>query len=334
LQLAQIRLNGRLVTSFPRPDIAAGIFFEYLRYDDPISPELRDNVVLGFPFLLAPLAQVRGVHIGKHAEKRSSAKGNAVLNFFGGFVGSFSATAFEMAEMTKRNCIEAAEHAGSSARAFQEAAFEFGKEVERRRELFTKHAAATSGTALKVLQRDEETIQSLMNSWSRWMSGEPDEPEPELEEEILLNPSFRAPRGRAFGYPLSRWFGEEEYFAPDEIGPMKIHPTINKIILAVVHLYLLLLFIVSFPGSYSTRTRCIIIRKSCSSQDVSDSESESSNGKVEPCRVVTFEPQVRPERRVSKRGGLLGRIMRSPEIEEISSENGATLKKKSLSYFL
>jgi hypothetical protein len=104
--------------------------------------------------------------------------------------------------------------------------------------------------------------------------------------------------------------------------------------LAVVHLYLLLLFIVSFPGSYSTRTRCIIIRKSCSSQDVSDSESESSNGKVEPCRVVTFEPQVRPERRVSKRGGLLGRIMRSPEIEEISSENGATLKKKSLSYFL
>jgi hypothetical protein len=197
-----------------------------------------------------------------------------------------------------------------------------------------KHAAATSGTAIKVLQRDEETIQSIMNSWSRWMSGESDEPEPELEEEIQLHPSLRAPRGRVFGYPLSRWFGEEEYFAPDEIGPMKIHPTINKIILAVVHLYLLLLFIVSFPGSYSTRTRCIIIRKSCSSRDVSDSESESSNGKVESFRVVTFEPQARPERRVSKRGGILGRIMRSPEIDDINAETGTALKKKSLSYFL
>lgn len=318
--------------SFPRPDIAAGIFFEYLRYDDPISPELRDNVVLGFPFLLAPLAQVRGVHIGKHAEKRSSAKSNAVFDFFGGMAGSFSAAASEMAATAKRGFLEAAEHAGSSARAFQDAAFEFGKEVDRRRELFVKHAASTSVTALKVLQRDEETIQSIIKSWSRWMSGEPDEPEP--EEEIPIAPPFRAPRGRAFNYPLSRWFGEEEYFAPDEIGPMKIHPTINKIILAVVHLYLLLLFIVSFPGSYSTRTRCIIIRKGCSSRDVSDSESESSNGKADSCRVVTFEAQARPERRSSKRGGFLSRIIRSKDIDEINSETGTTLKKKSLSYFL
>ena len=60
VSLTQVRLNRRLMDRFPRADIAEGIFYEYLRYDDPISPELRERVVDGFPFLLAPLAQVKG----------------------------------------------------------------------------------------------------------------------------------------------------------------------------------------------------------------------------------------------------------------------------------
>ena len=44
---------------FPRPDVAEGIFYEYLRYDAPISLDFRDHVVDGIPFLLAPLALVR-----------------------------------------------------------------------------------------------------------------------------------------------------------------------------------------------------------------------------------------------------------------------------------
>ena len=47
---------------FQRPDIAEGIFYEYFRVDDPMSTELLERVVDGFPFLLAPLAQVKGVH--------------------------------------------------------------------------------------------------------------------------------------------------------------------------------------------------------------------------------------------------------------------------------
>ena len=57
----QLRLDGRLLESFSSPGMGKGIFFEYLRGDDPISFDARDHFVDGFPFLLAPLAQVKDI---------------------------------------------------------------------------------------------------------------------------------------------------------------------------------------------------------------------------------------------------------------------------------
>jgi len=57
----ELRLEGRTVDIFPSPDVARGIFYEYLRGDDPISVDARDHFSDGFPFLLAPLAQVKGI---------------------------------------------------------------------------------------------------------------------------------------------------------------------------------------------------------------------------------------------------------------------------------
>ena len=45
---------------FPRPDIAKGIFAEYLN-DNPISLDAKAHFTDGFPFLLAPLAQLKGM---------------------------------------------------------------------------------------------------------------------------------------------------------------------------------------------------------------------------------------------------------------------------------
>jgi len=62
----ELRMNRRFIDSFPA-EIAQGIFYEYLRIDDPMSDEARLNFATGFPFLLAPLAQVKGVVVGKSA---------------------------------------------------------------------------------------------------------------------------------------------------------------------------------------------------------------------------------------------------------------------------
>jgi len=59
----ELRMNRRYIDSFPS-EVAQGIFYEYLRVDDPMSVDARLNFATGFPFLLAPLAQVKGVVVG------------------------------------------------------------------------------------------------------------------------------------------------------------------------------------------------------------------------------------------------------------------------------
>jgi hypothetical protein len=51
--------DGRVMDTFQSPGMAQGIFHEYLRGDDPISMEARNNFAEGFPFLLAPLTTVK-----------------------------------------------------------------------------------------------------------------------------------------------------------------------------------------------------------------------------------------------------------------------------------
>jgi hypothetical protein len=339
----EVRLNGRLMDVFPRPDIAEGIFYEYLRLDNPISPEFVERVVDGFPFLLGPLAQVRGVNLGQSSHQKKLNHGNAMVRAINELREFAFSQASEMLEFANRNMLEAveqaSEHSGNMAKMFGEAAIEFAKEADRRRDLMVKHTVAAPEVFMKLLSRDEETIQYFM----RWMSGQSAPLDP-LEDEETTVPIRRGPRGRVFGYPLSRWFGEDLYVAPDEIGPMKIHPTINKAILTLVHLYLLLLFIVSFPGSYSTRTR-LLSRKYSVREPIDDSESDTSDEQIPTLRNDDGEAE--PFKESLKRhvfhGSELKRffvpgscqpLRTTQSVDADSHPSNSGLKKKSLSYFL
>ena len=336
--------------TFARPDIAEGIFYEYLRHDDPISPELRDHVVDGFPFLLGPLAQVRGVNIGKNSPHKAVGQSSSIMGMVGGFTESLRYHAIEIAGAAKHGAFVAAEHAVNAAKDVGDVTKEFARELDRRRDTMVRVTSTALPMVAKMLMRDSETIEAF-TKWLATLTGH--EPEPEPEEEVLLisETDRRAPRGRVFGHPVSRWFGED-YHAPDEIGPLKIHPTINKIILALVHLYLLLLFIVSFPGSYSTRTK-LVARRSVKIRDTtSDSDSEDacssspfddlSNGKEnrsacldELTNSIVQHRSTPDERLRRRRQQQLGPDRQAEYSPEFSSSTATTgLQKKSLSYFL
>jgi hypothetical protein len=60
----EVRLNGALVDEFDDAGMARAIFYEYLREDDPISPDFRAKVVEGFPSVLAPVLQLKDVNLG------------------------------------------------------------------------------------------------------------------------------------------------------------------------------------------------------------------------------------------------------------------------------
>ena len=337
---SQVRLNGRLMDTFERSDIAEGIFYEYLRTDDPISYELRDRVVDGFPFLLAPLARVKEFQSPPSPHKPPEL-GNPFFRVFAGFTESASSHAMGLAGMVQHGAFAMAGHATNAAYSFGGIAQGVGSEIDRRRGLLVKHAILLPDTVMHLLSRDPDPIQTVTD----WVSGNAT---PEDEEELPT----RVSSGRVFGYPLSRWFSDT-YHAPDEIGPMKIRPTMTmrrKIFLTLVHLYLLLLLIVSFPGSYKSRTK-LVVRRSGANKEISNGLAKEKNGGrgQEQVPDIARSPLERLQHQQGTLSGqgLLTRASKafrssaSEEIEEVSSvssgsgnENGIPLKKKSLSYFL
>jgi len=281
---------------FPRPDIAEGIFYEYLRYDDPISPDLREHVVDGFPFLLAPLSQMPGVHIGGEQKQQASSTiwDNRIFHAMSHLVNLASSQASEAATMVQKGAFDAATNTGNAAKSMADSAFQLGKELDRRRDLLFKHAAALPSTAAKVphsiisflssvTSRGDQNPIQIVTEWvaaNITPMASSEQTQPHQQELTVRHQQSRreSSLGRAFGYPLSQWFSET-YQAPDEIG-LKIAPNMSmtrKIFLAFVHVYLLLILIVSFPGSHTTRTKFRVRKKSKELCDNSPSLSRASS---------------------------------------------------------
>eukprot|EP00522_Entomoneis_paludosa_P010698 CAMPEP_0172455356 /NCGR_PEP_ID=MMETSP1065-20121228/12022_1 /TAXON_ID=265537 /ORGANISM="Amphiprora paludosa, Strain CCMP125" /LENGTH=986 /DNA_ID=CAMNT_0013207817 /DNA_START=600 /DNA_END=3561 /DNA_ORIENTATION=- len=346
----ECRLNGRIVEVFPRPDIAQGIFFEYLRYDDPISPELKEHVVDGFPFLLAPLAQVKGVRIGQTPaptpnNKRASSGENPILRVFSDFAdsvgshaagvaGSVQRAASDSASNMQRAAGESVRALGDSARALGDTARNFGdsvqdlgREMNRRRDDLAKRAASIPDGFAKLRKDPIHTFKDWVakaqghdqtSAALSTIEAEEDENSPKLSSS-----------GRLFGYPLSRWFGDVYYApAPDEIGPMIIHPTMDmtrKIFLLLVHLYLLLLFIVSFPGSYTTRTKLIRKTHNFGASKVriglSDTESDTEDEEATEDEVEKENPVNVLPRCIQPKSYFSPRYVRGVALSSNSSSN-------------
>jgi hypothetical protein len=273
----QLRLNGRLLDTFTRPDIGFGIFFEYLRTDDPFSHDFLQRVVDGFPFLLAPLAQVHGITSSVlQAAPFEPAKEPAhaiLLNVVGGALDAFSSHAAGLANAMHQGASDTAVNAAHAVHSAGAAMRHFGEEAERRR-----IAMWNQMVALSQQHPAEIFAQMLARSKSE---GKLDEPEEVPKHEEIATRRI-VPHGKIFRPTTSRWFGET-MDAPDEIGPL-VHHTMNKTILSLVHLYLLLILIVSFPPTNANKTR-FVVRRSCKA--ISVSSSETSLARVELDTVKT-----------------------------------------------
>lgn len=272
----QIRINGVLMDTFQRPDIAAGIFYEYLRVDDPMSFDFLDRVVDGFPFLLAPLAQVKGVStpvrskpdVGSKISPLSSS--HPAFKIVAGLSETVSSHAMDFAGFVHNGATEMSNHAINTVRSVGDAARSLGEEMDRRRDIFGKHVNSMAHQALSSFYgRDQKALTVVLPNWVGDMS------RLNIGDGSMFDNS--PPRGRVFRIPLARLFGIEELPpAPDEIVPMihqATHTSTRRVFLGLVHLYLLLLLIVSFP--HRTTVTKLYVRKS-GFHDLESSESESS----------------------------------------------------------
>ena len=255
----QIRLNGDLMDRFPRPDIAAGIFFEYLRLDDPMSHDFLDHVVDGFPSLLAPLSQVRGVSTPRLNKPSSTTKkthaNHKIAKIFGGIGDALASQASNVAGLVHNGAHELTNNAVHTMRSVGDAARTLGDEMDRRRDLIGKHL---SGFASSFYSRGQKALvpslpKSIGNMSNLMLPNEvlhedDDSKDGLLRSIILFLMQTPSPASTEL----------------DEIVPM-MHPTSNSTHLyfaGMVHLYLLLLLIVSFPADLTKKTKLVVVRKS------------------------------------------------------------------------
>jgi hypothetical protein len=283
----EVRLNGELMDSFDRPDVAVAIFYEYFRLDAPMSRDFLDRVVDGFPMLLAPLAQIKGVSSlvmavsSTGSSSKTSNTQNPLTRALEGVGGIVMSSATNVVGLVQHSAIEIGSGAITAAKTMGDAARNLGEEVEQRRKLIGKHVTQFAHQALNSMYnggKDQKAVAAL----PMWLET--------ITFDLPLghegSPSGKTANGSTFrGSPfLARLFGASNVpngFAPDEIAPM-IHQSANtthRLFLGMVHLYLLLILVVSFPANLSTRTKLVISRKSkITGVQAVSSDSDSDEG--------------------------------------------------------
>lgn len=291
-------MDGRIVDTFPRPDVARGIFYEYLRTDDPISPDFTNHVVDGFPFLLGPLAQVKGMHVSaihdnsppQHQHERGL--GKAVGNFadmVANHAGDFCGWAHQGATGAASHVANAAKAVGSTANSVKEG-------LERRRDELWSQVSALPDHGkqflLRKIQAAARRPDDLASTVAHYMTRE-------RQGEIqLTRRTISGPRGRVFRSSVSQWFGSSIEI-DEELGNPTVYTSFfgNLIFVYLVHLYLLLLLVVSLPGTHQTklvvarRSNKVLLLEDSNSRLVSDDAStESSSTDESPKRQRTLSP--------------------------------------------
>lgn len=278
----EVRLNGELMDTFERPDMAEAIFFEYLRTDVPMSQDFLDRLVDGFPMLLEPLAQVKGVNSPSKTQPTTMGKPptnprnkNVVFRALSVVSTNIWTGATGVASFVRNGAVDFGKGTVNAARSMGDAARNVGEEVDRRRRLIMKHVNQFAHHAISTLYNNKR--KKAVSAYPRWS-----------DATSLGSPLHVSnwPPIIALDMPPNTLHGlQDSNSAPDEIDPMIYPPahTTQQVFLGIVHMYLLLMLIVSFPAHFSKRivTRKTKLTKQTSAQLVSDSEDSDEGSTTE-----------------------------------------------------
>lgn len=291
----EVRVDGRLMDTFSIPGLASGIFFEYLRKDDPISMDALHNFATGFPFLLAPLAQVKGASVGQNADSSSSSNnnnGNSANQskfWLQGVLDNINDHANGVTSWMQANMDGAVSNLGKGAKFIKDvtqnakdAAHNAGGVIDRKRTetVFQMRLASSNSIhfAVERIPVPQEWKDRLLKRFPRLNpltvrytkvgqgqsingsdSGANTNTHGQWCHRNLLDGHYSCGVPPPQNGGSGRFFGSSfsAGFLSDEIGVI-IHPNTNfthKIFMYSVHLYLLLLLIVSLPESTNRYTR-------------------------------------------------------------------------------
>jgi len=249
----EVRLDGRLMDTFQDPALAKGIFFEYFREDDPMSVDARERLADGFPFLLAPLGQVRGVSMGHSAESNSNTheqppgRNRFGLNFVGSlFGGPLSFVQHGIGHVgngisgtvsfVQDGLGQTGNGIAGAARFVDRNMKESGANFNHHREQFARQLGLFSTNSMLFVA---DNVPLVPENW---------------KEHLHRKRTLHARNGN-----ITVFVDQDIHYVSggftDEMGVIKIPEMsfTHKLYFTIVHLYLVLLLIVSLPGSQGTK---------------------------------------------------------------------------------
>lgn len=303
----ELRVDGRIIDVLPNPDIARGIFYEYLRGDDPISVDARDHFADGFPFLLAPLSQVKGISsplLGQQQDSPPEPKMTGTNGMFGlgnmyrNALNLVNSQANEFSDWIQLNIQGGRSNVANTSRFITSVSKKVGSEIDRTRINIWVHVMDFPEHALQFFTHRSHNMKA--DALYKVTPSKRIVPVLEKERKYLLGSLL-----------TNRQIS-------DEIGVV-VDPSRNfthMLYLIMVHFYLLLLLIVSVPDSYTIR---LVVKRPSTSSIRSDKDSDL-------CKSM-----------------LLGQVNLNGTIEvmkeEINSKQGTEVTngnkmKKALSYYL
>ena len=279
--------------TFTDPIMGKGIFHEYLRGDDPMSRDARDHFVDGFPFLLAPLAQVKGVsssvppQSSSSKAKKSKDKRVPFLNvgkLADDVMSGVSSRANSFTTFVQGNINGGITNVGNTLDAISKSTQNLNVEMERiRTQIMNQLSPDQILTQLSpeqiknsILSFQDQSINALSSRFPFLKK------HTKLKEVILetkeneMEPKALKRKRDIFRHHLAKMLDEISSKRPlsDEIGVI-IEPTMSSthmLFLYMVHFYLVLLLIVSVPDLH--RNRLVKMRRSSVSTVDSDSDHE------------------------------------------------------------
>lgn len=236
---------------FPRPDMARGIFSEYLN-KDPISSDAKAHFADGFPFLLAPLAQVKGMSSAvpiasdSSIKKNDNSSGNPMVRMMMHPVNLMNSQAHTMSKWMHDGAAEISSTLDDALDNAVGIARGVSAEFEKRRMELLDNAFAL-----------HDEINSLINS-----SLERHNEQKEGNAALIISDRNSSPSVA----PSHFTFGGDDYIRsnlPDEIG-VEVEPTMNFshwLFFTTVHIYLLLLVVISLQDSPYKSKKIVVSRQ-------------------------------------------------------------------------
>jgi hypothetical protein len=262
----EVRLDGRLVKTFEDPAIGKAIFYEYFREDNPMSAEARNNFVDGFPFLLAPLAQLRDMkspvkqpHVLDGMNRKSHGTEGKSENFINSLGESLGNQAGEFFDWVNDNARGGISNVAKATNFVVDEANNIGEEIDKRRIMLWKQLLSIPEQSINIFSMLPTNKRKKDLDLVRFVAS----PDSDI---VSKNRSLN---GSTQSVDISQ---QSTIPISDEIGVI-IHPTVNfthALFGTMVHLYLMLLLIVSVPGSSSTK---MIVKRQ--NNNTSDSETDS-----------------------------------------------------------